>query len=110
MEKVPTAPWARDDTLLGVCQELGEDFGFNPLWLRIAFGVALLFQPLAAIGGYVALAGIIALARWLVPDPVFTDVKARQRGTSEATAGARLTSPKADNDTEAEPDGVAAAA
>lgn len=108
MQKVPTSPWARDDTLLGVCQALGEDFGFNPLWLRLAFGAALLFHPLAAIGGYVVLAGIIALARWLVPDPVFADVKPREHGRSEAAAGGTPVRPKADND--AEPEGVAAAA
>ena len=29
---------ARDDTLLGVCFALGEDFGFNPVYLRVPLG------------------------------------------------------------------------
>ena len=28
---------ARDDTLLGVCQAIGEDFGFHPNFLRVLF-------------------------------------------------------------------------
>ena len=30
----------RSDTMLGVCQALGEDFGFHPNILRIAFASA----------------------------------------------------------------------
>ena len=29
----------RDDTFFGVCQAIGEDFGFHPIFLRIAFGL-----------------------------------------------------------------------
>ena len=25
----------RNDTILGVCEAIGQDFGFNPLWLRL---------------------------------------------------------------------------
>ena len=27
----------RNDTILGVCEALGQDFGINPTWLRVAF-------------------------------------------------------------------------
>ncbi|MDB5694146.1 MAG: hypothetical protein JWO81_3209, partial [Alphaproteobacteria bacterium] len=30
----PALPF-RDDNILGICQAVGDDFGFNPLWLRI---------------------------------------------------------------------------
>ena len=59
----------RDDTILGVCQGLGEDLGFNPLWLRIAFAVLLYLNPVAAIGGYFALGVIVLATRLLIPNP-----------------------------------------
>ena len=60
---------ARDDTFFGICQGLGEDLGISPQILRIAFALALFFNPVAAIAGY-ALAGVVVLAsRLLVPNP-----------------------------------------
>lgn len=53
--------------LLGICAALGHDFGFNPLFLRLAFGVALLWNPEAVIMAY-ACAGIFVLvSHWLFP-------------------------------------------
>ncbi|MEA3062436.1 MAG: phage shock protein [Sphingomonadales bacterium] len=68
----------RDDTMLGVCQGLGEDFGFNPIWLRIAFGAMLLINPIAVIGTYLGLGLLVATSRLTVP--------ARSRGTAVADA------------------------
>ena len=61
---------AREDTLLGVCQAIGEDFGFNPLWLRIAFAAVLFWSPIGAFAGYAVLGAIVALSRWAAPVPV----------------------------------------
>jgi phage shock protein C len=69
MQSKFSAPIARDDTLLGVCQSLGEDFGFNPNWLRVALGAAVLWNPVAVITLYAALAVLLAAARWALPDP-----------------------------------------
>ena len=68
MENPQPSPFARDDTLFGVCHALGEDFGFDPLYLRILLGVLLLWNPLAVIGGYVAAGMIVLISRWLVPN------------------------------------------
>jgi phage shock protein PspC (stress-responsive transcriptional regulator) len=57
----------RGDTILGVCEAIGLDFGFHPNWLRVALAVGIFFAPLAVILGYVALAVPIALARWAFP-------------------------------------------
>ena len=35
----------RNDTILGVCEAIGQDFGFNPLWLRLAFIAPIFFAP-----------------------------------------------------------------
>jgi len=58
---------ADERNLFGVCAALGHDFGFNPLFLRLAFGVALLWNPEAVIIAY-AFAGLFVLAsHWLFP-------------------------------------------
>ena len=53
----------RQDTLLGVCEGLGEDFGFNPNWLRVALGSVLLFSPMIAVGTYLLLGLVVMLGR-----------------------------------------------
>lgn len=58
----------RNDTVLGVCEGLGRDLGFNPLWLRLAFIGPLFFFPLATIGVYLGLGLIVALASFAAPD------------------------------------------
>ena len=70
-----SAPLFRDDTIFGVCQALGEDFGFNPNWPRAALGVGLLFAPVATLIGY-GLAGlIVGIARWIAPDPLVPELQ-----------------------------------
>ncbi len=66
---VSSHPIARDDTLLGACYAIGEDFGFNPFYLRLLFAVGLLAFPVAALTAYAALTALVALTRWLVPNP-----------------------------------------
>jgi phage shock protein C len=60
---------ARDHTLLGVCEALGEDFGFNPVFLRVPFAALLLVNPAAVIGTYLALAVLVFLTRRVSPNP-----------------------------------------
>ncbi|MFO1241519.1 MAG: PspC domain-containing protein [Sphingomonadaceae bacterium] len=51
--------------LLGICAALGHDFGFNPLFLRLIFGVSLLWNPEAVIIAY-ACAGVFVLVSHLL--------------------------------------------
>jgi phage shock protein PspC (stress-responsive transcriptional regulator) len=60
--------WARDHTLLGVCEALGEDFGFNPLFLRIPLAVLLLWNPTAVVGAYVVMGLLVLASRLAIPD------------------------------------------
>lgn len=57
------------EALFGVCQAIGEDLGFNPLYLRMALLTLLFFSATAMIGTYVMLGGAVALSRWLFPRP-----------------------------------------
>ena len=59
----------RDDTLLGACYGLAEDFGFSPLYLRIAFAGLLFWSPAASGAAYAALWTLVAFTRFLVPGP-----------------------------------------
>ncbi len=59
----------RNDTMLGVCEGLGQDFGFNPMWLRLALASALLWNPPLVIAAYLGLGVALAVARWICPVP-----------------------------------------
>jgi phage shock protein PspC (stress-responsive transcriptional regulator) len=69
MEHQPTSLIARDDTFFGVCQGIGEDFGFNPLYLRVVLGVALLVKPPVVLAVYAALGLVVLFSRLLFPNP-----------------------------------------
>ena len=61
------SPIRRPHTILGVCEALGDDFGFNPLYLRIAFAAGLFFSATWVIAAYLGLGAIIAVSRWVAP-------------------------------------------
>jgi Putative stress-responsive transcriptional regulator len=57
----------RSHTILGVCEGIGEDFGFNPVFLRVPFAASVLLNPLMAIGAYFALGAVVLLSRLVFP-------------------------------------------
>jgi phage shock protein C len=59
----------RHDTILGVCEGLGEEFGFNPNFLRVPFAAGILWNPAAIVGIYLGLGIALAVARWIYPKP-----------------------------------------
>jgi phage shock protein PspC (stress-responsive transcriptional regulator) len=67
-EPEPALP-LRSDTILGVCEGLGQEFGFNPLYLRVTFAALFYLNPPLVTGTYLALGAGVALARWLYPVP-----------------------------------------
>ncbi len=69
MDNTATNLVARDDTMLGICQALAEDFGFNPLYLRIALSVPLLWSPTLAVGAYAAMGVLVLFSRLVFPNP-----------------------------------------
>jgi phage shock protein C len=69
MQSPQPSLFARSDTLFGVCQALGEDLGFNPLYLRISLGVLLLWNPTIVLGAYVAMGVVVAISRLAFPRP-----------------------------------------
>ena len=89
MESAPKSLIARDDTLLGVCAAIAEDFGFNPVLLRLLFGVGMLLNPVAAIAVYAGAGSLVLVSRWLVPEPRAFAVEAPSH-EDEAPAGPSL--------------------
>ena len=57
----------RGDTILGVCEAIGTDLGFNPNFLRVPLATLILLDAKIAIGAYLGLGLVVALARWLYP-------------------------------------------
>lgn len=58
----------RNDTVLGVCEAIGQDFGFHPNWMRLTFALLFYFFPAAVVGTYLALGVVVAFTRWIAPD------------------------------------------
>lgn len=59
----------RAHTILGVCEAIGEDFGFSPNWLRIPLAASVLVSPTTAVAAYVALGVVVLASRLLFPKP-----------------------------------------
>lgn len=57
----------RNHTILGVCEAIGEDFGFNPVFLRVPFAAMVLWSPMIAFGSYLALGLVVLASRLLFP-------------------------------------------
>ena len=57
----------RSHTILGVCEAIGEDFGFNPVFLRIPFAASVIYSPTMAIAVYFALGAVVLASRLLFP-------------------------------------------
>ena len=68
MTAQPTNLLLRNDTILGVCEALGQDFGINPNWLRVAFCAPIVWNPAAVIGLYLGLGLVVAASRYAFPD------------------------------------------
>lgn len=78
MQTSQPSVFARDHTIFGVCEALGEDLGFNPVFLRVPLAVCLLLNPWAVVATYAGLGLLVAFTRLVAPSP-------RQTATTEAT-------------------------
>lgn len=67
MDNDTTNLFRRRDTFFGICEAVGQDFGFNPLWLRLALIAPLFFFPVQTIAAYFGLGLIVLASRLLFP-------------------------------------------
>ena len=68
MENETTNLFRRHDTFFGICEAVGQDFGFNPLYIRLAINAPLFFFPVQTFAAYFALGGIVLASRLLFPN------------------------------------------
>ena len=73
----------RSHTILGVCEAIGEDFGFNPTFLRVPLAASVLYSPMWSLIVYFALGAIVLGSRLLFPK---TKSVQDVTGTQEAPA------------------------
>lgn len=57
----------RSHTILGVCEAIGEDFGFNPVFVRVPLAATVLWSPMWAVAAYLGLGLIVLASRMLFP-------------------------------------------
>ena len=60
----------RSHTIFGICEAIGEDFGFNPVFLRVPFAASVIYSPMLAIGSYLVLGLAVLGSRMLFPRKV----------------------------------------
>jgi len=77
-EQTYTALPLRPHTILGVCEAIGEDFGFNPVLLRIPLAASVVVNPLIAIATYFGLGVVVLASRLLFPRPKAVSVAAAE--------------------------------
>jgi phage shock protein PspC (stress-responsive transcriptional regulator) len=58
----------RPDTLLGVCEGIGREFGIHPNILRLAFAVPMIWNPVAVISTYFGLGAALWLSHKIAPN------------------------------------------
>ena len=68
MQTAQPTLFARDDTFFGICEALGQDFGFNPLYLRATFAVFLLVAPVTVLAVYAGTGVVVGLSRLAFPN------------------------------------------
>lgn len=78
-----TALPLRAHTLLGMCEGIGEDFGFNPILLRVPLAAIVLWDIRIAIGIYLALGLLVMATRLVFPNR-------RIAGAGDAAASTRV--------------------
>jgi phage shock protein C len=75
----------RSHTIFGVCEGLAEDFGFNPIFLRVPLAALVLWSPLMAVSIYFGLGAVVLASRLIFPRPkAASAVVAAQADNDEA--------------------------
>ena len=74
----------RDHTILGVCEAIGEDFGFNPTYLRVPLAACVLLSIKYAIAAYLVLGVVVLLSRLVFPQPKVQPASVEARQSADA--------------------------
>jgi phage shock protein PspC (stress-responsive transcriptional regulator) len=80
----------RPHTILGVCEAIGEDFGFNPVLLRIPFAATVLWSPAITLAAYFVLGAAVLTSRLLFPKPKIAAAATEEADLSPANEQCEL--------------------
>ena len=80
----------RAHTILGVCEAIGEDFGFNPVLLRVPFAAGVLWSPTMVLAIYFALGAVVLASRLIFPRAKSASMKSEAPALSPANEQAEL--------------------
>lgn len=80
----------RSHTILGVCEAIGEEFGFNPVYLRIPFAASVIYSPIMAIGAYLLLGLGVMAARLIAKDKQGADAVVIEKAEDPANSQIEL--------------------
>ncbi len=69
----------RPHTILGACEAIGEDFGFNPVYLRVPFAAIVLYSPAGAVAAYLMLGLVVLASRLLFPKAILASAEVDQK-------------------------------
>jgi phage shock protein PspC (stress-responsive transcriptional regulator) len=69
MQTFQPSIFARPDTLLGICQAIGDDLGINPNYFRVALAGGVFFNFSATMAVYLAAGAIVLASRLLYRAP-----------------------------------------
>lgn len=58
----------RNDTIFGVCEAIGEDFGFSANWIRVPLCALVIWSPIASVAIYAGLGVAVLASRLLFPE------------------------------------------
>jgi phage shock protein C len=57
----------RSDTMFGVCEALGQDFGISANWFRVGFAFAVIYNLEYAAIAYAGVGALVLLSRLVYP-------------------------------------------
>ena len=86
MQFIRNSIFTRSDTMLGVCQALGEDLGISPNWFRVGLALIVVVNFGAAFAAYGALALIVLASRILFPNSRKAETEVAPAAAEKAAA------------------------
>lgn len=74
----------RSDTMFGVCEALGQDFGISANWFRVGFAFAVIYNLEYAALAYAGIGALVLLSRLIYPGRAVAEVDTAHEEAHEA--------------------------
>ena len=74
----------RSDTMFGVCEALGQDFGISANWFRVGFAFAVIYNLEYAALAYAGIGALVLLSRLIYPGRAVAEADTAHEEAHEA--------------------------